>query len=202
MAKKQPKKEQTPQETPIPPEASEKDSCTCESWKTLLVIGVVAFVIGAGGMWFYQNFDVTAKTADNQEELVTDEAPKMDKDDKESDETSAEDATDSADADLPVESELPAYEIVKSLLAEKHLRSTSEMMFEVSSQTDDHMQGSLRFEGDISGGMFLAGRNDMGEWKIVYDGHGTIPCEDITPYNFPTSMVPECIDNGGNLIYR
>jgi len=43
------------------------------------------------------------------------------------------------------------------------------------------------------GGMWLAAKVS-GTWKLIWDGNGTISCQVIAPYNFPTSMVPECWD--------
>ena len=51
----------------------------------------------------------------------------------------------------------------------------------------------MKFEGDIGGGMFYAAKVG-GEWKIAWDGNGTVTCDDIEPYNFPVSMITECWD--------
>ncbi len=43
----------------------------------------------------------------------------------------------------------------------------------------------------FGGGWFLAAEVG-GQWVIVDDGNGTVSCEKINPYNFPTTLVPEC----------
>lgn len=51
------------------------------------------------------------------------------------------------------------------------------------------------------GGYFIAAKVD-GEWIIVYDGQANPTCDEISPYSFPSDMVPECLDNLGNVISR
>ena len=54
---------------------------------------------------------------------------------------------------------------------------------------------------EVGGGYFLAVKSS-GKWIIAFDGQSTPGCEQVNPYNFPATMVPECLDAGGNLIKR
>ncbi|MEZ4503680.1 MAG: hypothetical protein R3C39_13725 [Dehalococcoidia bacterium] len=53
-----------------------------------------------------------------------------------------------------------------------------------------------------SGALWFASLVD-GEWRIVFDGNGIVDCASLEPYpDFPTSMLPQCVDAGGNLQTR
>ena len=99
---------------------------------------------------------------------------------------------------LPAMSDLEA---IKQAFSEKYGRPVSEVNVTVSKNTGSLAQGGVGFEGEMGGGWFLAAKTVDG-WIIVDDGNGTISCELTEPYNFPVDMVPECVDNGGNLIVR
>jgi hypothetical protein len=53
--------------------------------------------------------------------------------------------------------------------------------------------GSVRFAGEQGGGLWFAAKTADG-WQLAYDGNGIIPCDAANAYNFPTDMVPQCID--------
>ena len=46
--------------------------------------------------------------------------------------------------------------------------------------------------GGVDNGYFLAAKVN-GQWQIVADGQGALNCQVITQYNFPPSMIPECL---------
>ncbi len=93
-------------------------------------------------------------------------------------------------------------EDIRSALATKHGKSINETIITVSKDTGTHAQGGIRFSGEESGAAWFAAKNASGEWVIVYDGQGVIPCDDIAPYNFPKDMIPECWDEatGQNVV--
>ncbi len=92
-------------------------------------------------------------------------------------------------------------ELIKQAMAAKHSRAVEETIINISKKDDSHAWGSVKFAGELAGGWFLAAKNS-GVWIIVDDGNGTISCELIAPYDFPSEMVPECVDMDGNLIAR
>ncbi len=78
---------------------------------------------------------------------------------------------------------------MKQALVAKHGSNANELNITVSKIVGTHATGGASSTG--GGGMWLAAKVN-GTWKLVWDGNGTIGCADIAPYNFPTSMVPEC----------
>uniref|UniRef100_A0A7C4R553 Uncharacterized protein n=1 Tax=candidate division CPR3 bacterium TaxID=2268181 RepID=A0A7C4R553_UNCC3 len=92
-------------------------------------------------------------------------------------------------------------EQIREAMATKHGKTTSQTIINVSKNTGTHAVGSVKFEGEIAGGWFLATKLN-GKWIIVDDGNGTVSCDTINPYNFPSSIINECVDNNGNLIHR
>ena len=47
----------------------------------------------------------------------------------------------------------------------------------------------------IEGGIFYAVRHSSsGEWIIVHDGNGVIPCEPLELYDFPLHMMGQCVN--------
>lgn len=68
-----------------------------------------------------------------------------------------------------------------------------QVAFSIDEEADGHVRGLL------PGGYFLAAREGE-NWVIIYDGQATPECESVAPYDFPTDMVPECLDAVGNLV--
>jgi len=91
---------------------------------------------------------------------------------------------------------------VRQAFAQKYDKDLNEVKVTIKEKDDPYMSGGISFSGEISGGWFLA-YHDNGDWIIVADGNGTVMCEKIEPYNFPTTMAPECWDEvNGELITR
>jgi hypothetical protein len=87
-----------------------------------------------------------------------------------------------------------AVEEIRQAMATKHNKSVSDTDISINEITANHASGVVKFAGEIAGGWFLAAKT-VGDWQIVADGNGTVSCADIDPFNFPTSMVPECWDD-------
>lgn len=82
---------------------------------------------------------------------------------------------------------------VAELLAEKFEKELEDVTIRVRQETRDHAMGLVTFKDEMSGGWWLAARED-GDWILVADGNGSIICQDIEPYDFPKEMVAECYD--------
>lgn len=92
-------------------------------------------------------------------------------------------------------------EQIREAFAEKYNRSVSEVDATIDNNTGTHANGLVRFAGEIGGGWWLA-YNDGTGWIIVADGNGSVLCDDIEGYNFPTNMVPECWDEATNTLIQ
>jgi len=77
---------------------------------------------------------------------------------------------------------------IKDLFAKKYPNTEFDIFIE--KQSGNYIQGSIVFENDQGGGFLLAEK--QGQWQIVYDGNGVIPCEQIEEYDFPEAFVGEC----------
>ncbi len=61
--------------------------------------------------------------------------------------------------------------------------------------------GVVDVGSEVGGGYFLAAKTETG-WVEVYDGQSNPTCAKIAPYDFPTDMVPDCLDANGNVVAR
>ncbi len=97
----------------------------------------------------------------------------------------------------------PTEDLIKELFAAKYGKEISEITIEINKETETNVAGVVQFSpiGPENSGVFLAVKVDD-NWKIIYDGQGSIPCLDIEPYNFPVDQVPECANLNGELIQR
>ena len=96
----------------------------------------------------------------------------------------------------PIQTPIPSPSVsdldaIHQAFAQKYGKNVNDMTVTISKNTGVYASGGVTFAGEMGGGWFLAAKVGT-SWKIVADGNGTIPCEAIAPYNFPTDMVPEC----------
>lgn len=91
--------------------------------------------------------------------------------------------------------------LIKQAVYAKTGLNESKAEVTISQNTGQHAKGSIREFEAVGGGYFLAAKTGSG-WVEVYDGQANPTCEQIAPYNFPKSMVPECLDASGRVIIR
>ncbi len=65
-----------------------------------------------------------------------------------------------------------------------------------------HATGGVIDIGAEVGGAYWIAAKSGGEWVGVYAGQAHPTCEQIAPYNFPTSMVSACLDELGQVVNR
>ena len=91
----------------------------------------------------------------------------------------------------------PAEESIETQLKKafslKFGNPVSDVNLTISKETPTHASGVVSFGGEMGGGWWLAAKV-ASTWKLVADGNGTVMCDYVEPYGFPTSMVPECWD--------
>jgi hypothetical protein len=92
---------------------------------------------------------------------------------------------------------------IKAALAElfsiKYNRTVEDANITISKREGDYIVGGVKFAGEIAGG-YLLGAKVNGEWKIIFDGNGTIPCESVELVSFPSDLVTECWDTVNNVL--
>ena len=71
----------------------------------------------------------------------------------------------------------------------------------ISENIGVHAKGGIREYGAVGGAYWIAAKSDS-EWVGVYAGQAHPTCNEIALYDFPTDMVPECLDANGNVVTR
>jgi|GEM_PF-1813895 len=78
---------------------------------------------------------------------------------------------------------------ISKALIQKHGDSAKNIQITVSKVEGLYAVGGAKEE--MGGGMWLAAKVED-EWKLVWDGNGTIGCALLAQYDYPASIVPEC----------
>jgi hypothetical protein len=79
---------------------------------------------------------------------------------------------------------------LKKLFAQKYPKYAKTVTVRVDKETVGHARGGVSFETGEAGGIFLAVKTG-GQWQIVHDGNGQIPCT-LSTYGFPADMLSDC----------
>ncbi len=70
----------------------------------------------------------------------------------------------------------------------------------VSKVEGNYAKGMANSPG--GGGIWFSAKVN-GTWTVFWNGNGTIECKALGPYpDFPTDLVPQCLDASGNLVNR
>ncbi len=82
--------------------------------------------------------------------------------------------------------------INQALFKKNNWQDTNDITVTVSTNDGKYASGGVRAQG--GGGYFFAIK-DNGEWIIVADGNGIIPCPALEKYpDYPKTLIPECWD--------
>lgn len=93
---------------------------------------------------------------------------------------------------IPPEESESKVEIIQQLFAEKYNKNADDVIITIQQEDDSHARGGVQFEPGAPGGIFLVAKVD-GEWQLVHDGNGQIPC-DLRKYGFPEEMISDCAE--------
>ncbi len=159
-----------------------------------VLVLILIFLLGAVSMWFFQTHLTNQKQTTQTKNTPTSTPEQSTSPTQQADNVT----TTPTNTPIPTKSDK---EQIAELFATKFNRPVSEIEVIINKQRDPYMQGGVKEKDAMGGGWFLAYKKD-GKWIIVDDGNGTISCEKIEPYNFPTDMVPECVDSSGHLKTR
>lgn len=88
------------------------------------------------------------------------------------------------------ESEAREIPELTALFMAKYPKYKDTLKVRVDQQTETHARGGISFVEGQAGGYFLAAKVS-GEWMIVLDGNGQIPCT-LSEQGFPPEMISDC----------
>jgi len=71
----------------------------------------------------------------------------------------------------------------------------------VSEYNSKYAKGGVKEKEAVGGAYFIAAKVDN-EWICVYDGQSQPTCEQIEPFDFPKSLVPECLNKANKVVER
>jgi hypothetical protein len=94
----------------------------------------------------------------------------------------------------------PIKDQLTNYFVNKFNKNPSDANLTISKNTGTHASGGITFQGEMGGGMWLAYKDNDGNWIVVFDGNGTIPCTSVEPHNFPASIITECWDDANSKI--
>lgn len=95
-------------------------------------------------------------------------------------------------------------DLIKKSLVDKHDWDADNILVTVGKNDGVFASGGVREKtSEVGGGMWFAAKVDS-NWKIVYDGNGTILCENLEDYpDYPVALIPECFNEAtGKIIKR
>lgn len=167
----------------------------------IIITVLVALLIGVlsgGGVYLWQQNEIDSLNS----QLQTAQMTSMQQD---SDTQTPANTDTSNSQNTPSEPQQPVKtdeQLITEAIAAKHNKPVADTDLTVNANDGQHAQGLVKFAGEVAGGWWLAAKSS-GDWIIVADGNGVVMCDDIAPYNFPTSMVPECYDaSAGQTVTR
>ena len=153
------------------------------SQNTLFVLLVFAIVlILVGGAYWYGRQNIM-DTSEEIEEGLTQEVP----------EAEVVVVEETEESTQPVEEESTIAEDLIVLLSEKLEVEPETLIITINENTGQYAMGSIGFTDAPMGAAFLAAKVDD-ERQLVFDGNGTVPCENLEEVDFPIDMMPECWD--------
>ena len=174
----------------------------------LIVIFVVVVALVGGAYWFGKNSMQNGAFVDVRE--VSDDETREGKEDASGEEdlteessapaeessvssSAAADSSSTSAPSVPEESDESVIETLKLLFAQKYEKRIDDIFVTISKREGDYLVGSVKFAGEDAGAHVLAAKVN-GSWKIIFDGNGMWTCDIVDVVDFPSTLVPECLD--------
>jgi len=92
-------------------------------------------------------------------------------------------------------------ELIKQAVFKKTGLDATKAEVTINKNTGQYATGNIKEFEAVGGAYWLAAKTDAG-WVGIYDGQAQPTCEQIDNYNFPKDMVPECLDENGEVVER
>lgn len=91
----------------------------------------------------------------------------------------------------PAEIEESLESQIRTQLVTEHGPSAANLVITISKTEGDYAQGLANDPAGGGGLWFAVNLNER--WKLIWDGNGTITCDEIKEYpDLPSSMIPSC----------
>ena len=150
--------------------------------KTVIIFVILLVLIGAGGFYLGQTYKLVPNTPVSTPTPLAKPDPAL------------QDTPTQAVAVTvaPVDSTRLVSDVRAGLVAE-HGQDAASLTITVKMISGVYAEGAASEQG--GGGMWFAVYTN-GEWKLVWDGNGSVLCSDLTPYpDFPKTMISMCWDD-------
>ncbi len=83
---------------------------------------------------------------------------------------------------------------IKAVFVAKYGWNGDNLSISVNQQQGNFAMGGVKdITSPVGGGAWLAVKKD-GQWKLLFDGNGTVMCDQVEGYEVPSSMISECFD--------
>jgi len=92
------------------------------------------------------------------------------------------------------------HDLIESALIDETEIDPDSLEFDISENDGSVARGSVRDINSIGGAMWFAAKTNN-TWQVTFVGHGVPECDQVNPYNYPTSWVDYCMD-GANTVAR
>ncbi len=90
-------------------------------------------------------------------------------------------------------------EAIKEAVFNKTGLTKNEALVTIDENTGQFAKGGIKEYEAVGGAYWIAAKTATG-WVCVYDGQSQPTCQQIDSYNFPIDMVPECLDENGEVV--
>jgi len=184
------------EEEPAKPAAKKVD------WKMISILAAVLVLIFAG-FWLYikRTTTVAPRVEVSETTPAVEEMP-------EASEPAIVESVEPTESAKATESVKPTTapkqtdaELIKQAVLGRVGLTKDEAEVTITTNTGTHAKGNIKEVGAVGGGYWLAAKSGT-EWIAVYDGQAQPLCDEIEPYAFPKTMVPECLDGNGEVVTR
>lgn len=92
-------------------------------------------------------------------------------------------------------------ELIKEAVFKKTGLDKTKAEVTISKNAGEFASGGIKEFEAVGGAWWIAAKTDDG-WICVHTGQSNPSCQDIAPYNFPTSIAPECMDENNQVVIR
>lgn len=101
----------------------------------------------------------------------------------------------------PTPFEADVKELIKASVLLKTKLTEDKATIMISQMNDSYAKGTVKEKSEVGGAYFLATKVGT-KWVTTYTGQSSPLCAEVDPFNYPKSMVAECLDDQGDVVVR